>query len=221
MLNGDPISLGASSDSGWQSLMHNKVEINTNQLNSLPLYSSGMDQQNRHLPMFFNPLIPMESFHQSEKPRSFIDAWSNADTGENSANSNKNSTASNGKLSLTSLDLSMGGGNVNEEDMGTIIEPDGNTQHNGDTTKISPSNWLNPTPPWVASPLAEVLRPSTVTTTSDATSNQSSGPLGTMISSPSGVLHKTLASFSDSSDNSSPTVASSRANSEIPLLKFN
>lgn len=215
MLNGDPISLGASSDSGWQSMMHKKVEMNTNQLNSLPLFTAGLDQQNRHLPMFFNPLIPMESFHQSEKPRGFIDAWSNADTGESNANvNNKKSTASNGKLSLTSLDLSTGGGNVNE-DMGTIMEADGNTQHNGDTTKISLSNWLNPTPPWVASPLAEVLRPSTVTTTSDANSNQ------TMVSSPSGVLHKTLASFSDSSDNSSPTVASSRANSEIPLLKFN
>jgi hypothetical protein len=40
-----------------------------------------------------------------------------------------------------------------------------------------------------------------------------------MFSSPSGVLHnKTLASFSDSSGNSSPTIASSRVNSEIALL---
>ncbi|XP_027334405.1 growth-regulating factor 7 isoform X2 [Abrus precatorius] len=247
MLNGDPISLGAS-DSEWQSLMHNKVGMSSESschnthpqyLNSFALYSSGLDQQNRSLPLFLNPLVvPMESF-QSEKPRGFIDAWSNTETGESNANSNnKNCAASIGKLSLSSLDLSMGGGTAVHEDMGTIemglglMEPDANA-HND--TKISLSNWLNPTAPWVAStstpggPLAEVLRPSTVTATNETTSNPSSpvithvesnSPLGTMVSSPSGVLQKTLASLSDSSSNSSPTIASSRANSEMPLLRF-
>ncbi|KAJ1376837.1 WRC domain [Sesbania bispinosa] len=246
MLNGDPISLGAS-NSEWQSLMHNKVAMTsegscnnteTQYLNSFALYSSGLDQQDRRLPLFLNPLVPMENL-QSEKPRGFIDAWSNAETGEGNANTNsKNSAASIGKLSLSSLDLSMGGsgGGAVHENMGTIgmglglMEPDGNT-HND--TKISLSNWLNPPASWVAStpggPLAEVLRPSTVTATSDATSNPSSpvithvdpsSPLGTMVSSPSGVLQKTLATLSDSSSNSSPRIASSRANSEIALLKF-
>ncbi|RDX71928.1 Growth-regulating factor 7, partial [Mucuna pruriens] len=229
MLNGDPISLGAS-DSEWQSLMQNKVGMtsasscnNTTEphyLNSFALYSSsGLDQQNRRHPLFLNPLVPMENLQQ-EKPRGFIDAWSNA---ESNGNTNKNPAASIDKLTLSSLDLSMGGGAVHE-DMGL-----GNTHSE---TKISLSNWLPPAT-WVAStpggPLAEVLRSSTVTATNEATSNTSSpatthvesnSPLGTMVSSPSGVLQKTLASLSDSSSNSSPTVASSRANSEMALLRF-
>ncbi|CAJ1974461.1 unnamed protein product [Sphenostylis stenocarpa] len=246
MLNGDPISLGAS-DSEWHSLMHNKVGLssesscNTNQpqyLNSFALYNTGLDQHSRRHPLFLNPLVvPMENL-QTEKPRGFIDAWSNTETGDNHANTsttNKNSASSTGKLSLSSLDLSMGAGAVNE-DVGNVniglglMEPNANTHTD---TKISLSNWLNPAP-WVAStlggPLAEVLRSSTVTaTTNEATSNtpspatthvESNSPLGTMVSSPTGVLQKTLVSLSDSSSNSSPTVVSSRANSEMPLLRF-
>ncbi|KAK8465297.1 hypothetical protein PHAVU_009G047000 [Phaseolus vulgaris] len=248
MLNGDPISLGAS-DSEWQSLMHNKVGLSSESccnntqpqfLNSFALYNTGLDQQNRRHP-FLNPLIvPMENL-QPEKTRGFIDAWSNTETGENNAattnNNNKNSAVSIGKLSLSSLDLSKGGGAVNE-DLGNVniglglMESIANTHTD---TKISLSNWLNPAP-WVAStlggPLAEVLRSSTVTATTktnEATSNtpspatthvESNSPLGTMVSSPSGVLQKTLVSLSDSSSNSSPTVASSRANSEMTLLRF-
>lgn len=235
-MNGDPISLGAS-DSGWHSLMHDKKvggscnNTEPQYLNSFALYSSGLDHHDRSLPPFLNPLVvPMEHL-QSEKPRGFIDAWSNTETRE--INANKNSTSSIGKLTLSSLDLSMGGA-VHDE-MGTIgmglglMEHDGNTRED---TKISLSNWLNPSP-WVASstpggPLAEVLRPSTVATTSDAATSGPSSPAvthvessRTMVSSPSGVLQKALASFSDSSSNSSPTIASSRASSEITLLKFN
>lgn len=247
MLNGDPISLGAS-DSQWQSLMHNKdgmtsvSSCNTTEsqyLNSLALYNSGLEQQNRRHPLFLNPLVvPMENL-QPEKPRGFIDAWSNAESNANTNTTNKNSAASIGKLSLSSLDLSMGGGAVSEDvdnvNMGLgLMETYGKTHTD---TKISLSNWHNPAP-WVASsstlggPLAEVLRSSTVTaTTNEATSNatsspattthaESNSPLGTMVSSPSGVLQKTLISLSDSSNNSSPTVASSRANSEMAFLRF-
>lgn len=240
MLNGDPISLGASSDSEWHSLMHNnKVAMTTGRsynnntdppqyLNSLALYSSGLYQQDKRLPLFLNPLVvPMESL-QPEKPRGFIDAWSNTQAGESNNNhNNKNNSAASSsignKLSLSSsLDLSMGGGG-STIGMGLgLMEPDdGNTQqhhhHNDDdddTTKISLfSNWLNPAAPcWVQAPsstpggpLAEVLRPSTVTATTTSDDPE------TMVSSPSGVLHKKLASLSDSSGNSSPTtVASSR-----------
>ncbi|KAG5019258.1 hypothetical protein JHK87_015113 [Glycine soja] len=236
MLNGDPISLGAS-DSQWQSLMHNKdgmtsvSSCNTTEsqyLNSLALYNSGLEQQNRRHPLFLNPLVvPMENL-QPEKPRGFIDAWSNAESNANTNTTNKNSAASIGKLSLSSLDLSMGGAAVNEDvgnvNMGLgLMEPNGKT-HTG--TKISLSNWQNPAP-WVASslggPLAEVLRSSTVTattTTNEATSNTPSPATTTHAESPSGVLQKTLVSLSDSSNNSSPRVASSRANSEMALLRF-
>jgi len=254
MLNGDPISLGAS-NSGWNPLMHNnKLGIangssyhnNTESqyLNSFPLYnSSELAQHEKPFPLLLNPLVvPMQTL-QSEKPRgfSFIDAWSNAESVENNANTTtttttttNNGSASVSKLSLSSLDLSMGGSTAVSEEMSTIEMSD-------DSTKIAFSNWLNPEAPcWVGStpggPLAEVLRPSNVTSISDATNSNPSSPLTTtnrvesigssgtgMVSSPSGVLHnKTLASFSDSSGNSSPNVASSRANSEIALLnKFN
>ncbi|KAL2339560.1 hypothetical protein Fmac_007500 [Flemingia macrophylla] len=238
MLNGDPISLGAS-DSEWQSLMHDKVGMssesscNTTEpqyLNSYALYSSGMDQHNRRHPFLLNPLLVPENLQQ-EKPRGFIDAWSNSVTDEDNPNTNttnKNSAASIGKLSLSSLDLSMGGGAVHE-DIGTTEMGLGN-KHT-DTKKTS-QNWLNPAP-WVAStpggPLAEVLRSSTLTATNEAASNSSSpatthvesnSPLGTMVSSPSGVLPKTLGSLSDCSSNSSPRVASSRASSEMAFLRF-
>ncbi|XP_019433510.1 PREDICTED: growth-regulating factor 7-like isoform X4 [Lupinus angustifolius] len=246
MLNGDPISLGAS-HSEFQSLMHNKVGLATESsfsdtepqyLNSFALYNSGvLDQQNQHPPMFLNPIdFPMENL-ESPKPRGSIDAWS---TEQNNGNTNKTNVGSIGKLSLSSLELSMGGGCVHEDistiDMGLgLMESGNNTQHN--ETKTHLSNWLTPSlssSHWVASttlggPLAEVLRPSTFT--NDAASNpsssvithaeSSSSPLGTLVSSPSGVLQKTLASFSDSSSNSSPRVASSRANNSDIAFRFN
>ncbi|OIV96939.1 hypothetical protein TanjilG_00521 [Lupinus angustifolius] len=238
MLNGDPISLGAS-DSEFQCLMHNKVGNTEPQyLNSFGIYNSGvLDQQNRRSSMFLNALdFPMESL-QSPKPRGYIDAWSIEESNGNT--NNKSNAASIGKFSL---DLSMGGGCVHEDigtiDMGLGLMENGNNTKQNDT-KTHLSNWLTPSSSsssWVASttlggPLAEVLRPSTIT--NDAASNQSSpvithaesssNTLGTLVSSPSGVLHKTIASFSDSSSNSSPRVGSSRAsnNSDIALLRFN
>lgn len=248
MLNGDPISLGAS-NSRWNPLMHNNKLGMTNEssyhnntesqyLNSFPLYnSSELAQHEKPFPLLLNPLVvPMRTL-QSEKPRGF--SFINTETVENNANTtttSNNGSASVGKLSLSSLDLSMGGSAVSEE-MSTI---EMNAAGDDDSNKIALSNWLNSAQPWLGStpggPLAEVLRPSNVTSISDATNSNPSSPLTTtnrvesigtsgtgMVSSPSGVLHnKTLASFSDSSGNSSPNVASSRANSEIALLnKFN
>lgn len=263
MLNGDTISL-AVCDSGWQPLMHNKIGMTTESsyhnnnteshyLNSFPLYNnnnntSELTQQQKPLPLFLNPLVVPTQTLQSEKPRGFtlFDAWPNTETLETNTNNN-NASSSIGKLSLTSLDISMGGCVMSEENqemstidmgLGLMEEPNENTSNDDDGNKIALSNWLNQET-WVGSnsilggPLAEVLRPSTVTTMSDPTTNsnpsspatklvESSGTLGTanamVSSSPSGVLqNKTLASFSDSSGNSSPTVASSRTK----LSKFN
>ncbi|XP_015944680.1 growth-regulating factor 1 [Arachis duranensis] len=242
MLNGDPISLGTS-DSEWNTLMNNnKVGFNAmsscsntepQYMNSFPVYSPGLDQQhNKRSPTFLNPvLVPMETL-QSDKPRVFIDAWSDAATDQETNDAdNKNSVSSIEKLSLSSLDLSMGGGYMHEEvGLGLMEEPEPEENNTSNGNKSGFSNWPTP-PPWVAStttpggPLAEVLMPSTVTSTNDgaaATSNSNlSSPATTMVSSPSGVLHKTLASLSDSSSNSSPRVPSSGANSEIALLRFN
>ncbi|KAI4338027.1 hypothetical protein L6164_016381 [Bauhinia variegata] len=254
MLNGDPVSM-VGSNREWTPLMQEKVGLTTYScynnyamsspnyqdslyLNSYGIFSSGLDQQNRRCPpSFFNTLaFPLEN-PMSQKPRGFIDAWSNAEREANNANANdKTSVTSNGKLSLSSLDLSMRGGGCSvDSEMGDfqmglcLSEADGNARsNNGSKTHVT--NWLAPAP-WMGStpggPLAEVLRPSTVATTNEAPSNPSSpvitnaesdSPLATMVSSPSGVLQKTFAALSDSSSNSSPTVANSKTNSEIGLL---
>lgn len=240
MLKGNPISM-TDSDPQWQPLIkenpcnNNNATISSYEdplyLTSYASFNSGLDQQNRRCSnLFINPLLPMEN-HESLKPRGFIDAWSNDETLETN-NGNKTHVSSNAKLSLSSLDLSMGGGSMVEEEMGSIHmglglmeEPSDGDTENGNKTHIS--NWLTPSVPWAGSttpggPLAEVLRPSAVApaaTTTDAASDPPS-PVGTMVSSPSGVLQKTLGSMSDCSSNSSPTVASSRANSEFALLLF-
>ncbi|XP_028806649.1 growth-regulating factor 7 [Neltuma alba] len=256
MLKGDPISTAAS-DLEWQPLMQAKADLikqsacnNNNNatissssyedalyLSSFASLNSGLDQQNRRCSLFLNPLLPMEN-PEPQKPRRFIDAWSNAETVENNnGNASKSPVSSDAKLSLSSLDLSMGGGSVVDAEMGSIhmglglMEPNGNTE-NGNKTHLS--NWLTPAATWAGStpggPLAEVLRPSTVAPATEGASNppspvitnaESGSPLATMVSSPSGVLQKTLGSMSDCSTNSSPTVASPRANSEFALLLFN
>lgn len=221
MLQGDPISMAAQE---WHPLMQNKLGLSSSI--TTPNYHQETMYLNSYasrLPLFLNPLVEDT---KSEKPRGFIDAWSNNTAENNNANANKAQIVpSNGKLSLSSLDLSMGGNNGGcvDEEMGSstiqmglsLMEPDdGNTEN---CTKISNiANWLSPAS-WVSSttpggPLAEVLRPSKM---GAANKNASNPP------SPSGVLQKTLASLSDSSSNSSPTVASSRANSEAALLWFN
>ncbi|KAF7830779.1 growth-regulating factor 2 isoform X2 [Senna tora] len=229
MLKGDPISSMTGSDPEWQPLMQSKVGSpnyeDTLYLNSYASLNSGLDQHNRRFPLFLNPLV-----EDTQKPRGFIDAWSNSGN-NNSANANKGSVSSNGKLSLSSLDLSMGGsgGGVDEE-MGTIqmglglMEPDDGSKDNGTKTHLAnwltPASWLTSTP---GGPLAEVLRPSTVAAAIDTASGPPSPVVSKaeMVSSPSGVLQTTLASLSDSSSNSSPTVASSKANSEVALFWFN
>ncbi|KAK4277624.1 hypothetical protein QN277_015594 [Acacia crassicarpa] len=255
LLKGDPISMAAS-DQEWQPLMQAKADLITQSpcnnnnnatissyedvlyLSSYASFNSGLDQQNRRCSLFLNPLLPLEN-PESLKPRGFIDAWSNAETVENNnGNTRKSPVSSNAKLSLSSLDLSMGGGSVGGEEMGSIhmglglMVSDGDTE-NGHKTHLS--NWLTAAAPWAGSttpggPLAEVLRPSAVALATEATSNppspvlanaESGSPLATMVSSPSGVLQKTLGSTSDCSSNSSPTVASSRANSEFTFLLFN
>ena len=256
MVKGQPISMAAS-DPEWQPLMADKVVLNTqNSCNNKK--NACISTPNHEEPLYlnsygiFNPLVTIEP-PQSEKRRSFIDAWSNAETTENNANTsnNKSYASSNGNLSLASLALSMGGGSVNEDNrpvqMGLgVMEPEENTEA---SNKTHLANWLSPAP-WAASslttpggPLAEVLRPSIVAaTTNEGGPNPSSpqvinaesaSPLRTMVSSPSGVLQKTLVSspsgvlqktlvsLSDSSSSSSPTIVSSRTNTETPMMWFN
>ncbi|KAF8379926.1 hypothetical protein HHK36_027391 [Tetracentron sinense] len=185
-----------------------------------------------------------------QTPRRFIDAWSTAGTENITETSNKSPVSSNGKHTLSSLTLSMPGGIGTNEDMNQIQMGLGITDSdNAGGLKSQHLSWMTPVP-WIASPpggpLAEVLRPSTATRRCSSTNSKSScggsgdgdglnlmsdgwvggggdagSPPATTISSPSGVLHKTIASLSDSSGTSSPTFIAAAAKSEIALQWLN
>lgn len=222
----------AASDHQWQQLMQTKLgltlessvfsrqyqeeSINSNSYTDFVARADhvGRDSTN----MFLNPEAVSLHKHQTETPRAFIDAWSSAVT-ENPPNTcNKTSVSSNGKLPLSSLTLSMGGGSsVIEDEMGSRIADAECCGSGAGGDKAQLSTWLSPA--WAGSstgsapggPLAEVLRPSS---SAAAASNPASPHVGnadsispseTAASSPSGVLQKPLVSPSDSSGNSSPS----------------
>lgn len=203
-------------------------------LNSYTNFSAGEDQQDGgECNLFLNPdVAPLESPLLEETPRYFIDAWSKPVMDEetmaaNSVNNNDNSSApSSGQLSPSSLTLSMGGYNSINEEMGQTRMSLG-TSGNGMMPRGStwPASWVASAP---GGPLAEVLKPTTsaasnpsspVTTGTTTTNGELGSPLA--VSSPSGVLQKKFVSPSDSSGNSSPTLASSRAKPEIVSLWLN
>uniref|UniRef100_A0A803PPX9 Growth-regulating factor n=1 Tax=Cannabis sativa TaxID=3483 RepID=A0A803PPX9_CANSA len=163
---------------------------------------------------------------QSSSKSSFCDNSNSSSIfnqhGEEEPFLNLNSYGSFGRLSPSSLTLSMGGyGSINDE-MGT---------------KPHVSNWLTPDSSWAPAgsppggPLAEVLRSSSLTATTTTTSaasdpsspfavgnGDSGSPQATAVSSPSGVLQKTVTSLSDSSGCSSPGLGISKVKAEIALL---
>ncbi|KAL6127502.1 hypothetical protein ACLB2K_070867 [Fragaria x ananassa] len=247
----------SSSDAQWQDLMQsNKTELsscsripyldeNTSifgqrseqesylNLNSYTSFNAGdahhHQQDDNDCTMFLSPdVVGLENPLLEETPRSFIDAWSKNDNGDNIT-----SVPSSGHLSPSSLTLSMGGYNSRSDEMGqTHMSLGCNDGSGNETGPPQISTWLTPSS-WVSSPpggpLAEVLKPATSavsTPSSPITTNGNHGefssPLGTTtVSSPSGVLQKTLASFSDSSGNSSPNLTSSKSKTEAVSLWLN
>ncbi|KAL5738724.1 hypothetical protein ACOSP7_031485 [Xanthoceras sorbifolium] len=208
-------------------------------LNCYADFSGGKDS------MFINQdlVVSLENQHQAGTPiRGFIDAWSNGVSEPHHHHHNSNNS-SNGNLPLSPLSLSMGGtatttNTTIDDEMGRVQMGLGVIQTSQDherCTKLPFSSWLPPVS-WASStpggPLAEVLRPSTVIPSNPtspspyttAVNGNSSSPPATTLSSPSGVLQKTLASWSDSSGSSSPTLASSNADNkpvELALLWLN
>ncbi|KAK6275315.1 hypothetical protein POUND7_005024 [Theobroma cacao] len=210
---------------------YNKEPLN---LNSYANFNATEDQQSNRCPLFLNSeIVPLEKSPEIAA-RGFIDAWSTGVSENRNANSGTETSVSfNGKFSLSSLSLSMGVTDIRDDEMAPIhmglgvTESDQNHEY---ASKSHLSSWLGPAS-WAAStpggPLAEVLRPSKIASavaTTEGSSNSSSPVTGngnscsppvTAVSSPSGVLQRTLASFSDSSGSSSPTLASSGAKPEI------
>ncbi|KAI6697742.1 hypothetical protein NL676_017861 [Syzygium grande] len=137
---------------------------------------------------------------QIENPKGFIDAWSNS---VSAGNSSRCSVSSGFSL------------------LDSERNPSKNNSHA--TSWLGSTSWVSSTP---GGPLAEVLGPGINATLSNPPSpgagNEDPGSvLTTTVSSPSGVLHRTLASLSDSSGGSSPTLSSSMARSEITVKWFN
>ncbi|KAF5731281.1 Growth-regulating factor 7 putative isoform 1 [Tripterygium wilfordii] len=192
-----------------QQWLHNtNIEADTSisLLNQAPLdlniytdFSASEDhhqQSNHHHHHLFPGVDSSLERGLTESPRDFIDAWSEGP-------SKKNSISSNGNFSLSSsLTLSMAAHSSINDEMGQIrmglglIESD----------QSQPTSWVVSTP---GGPLAEVLRPSIM-----AGNGDSDSPQATSVSSPSGVIQRTIASLSDSSGSSSPTTfaSSSRDN---------
>lgn len=242
MMKTEPVAMTASSDPQWHHLMQTKMELSSKtfcdanssifsqhseaepflNLNSYANFNTGEDQQESECNLFLNPEVVSLENHPTHAvaPRSFIDAWSN------STITNKSCVSSSGKLSPSSLTLSMGGYNSINDEISRTHMASGYNESNSKphvTSWLTPASWVAPQP---GGPLAEVLRPSSVTgtaSTSAASSpingkGDSCSPVATTVSSPSGVLQKTLASLSDSSGSSSPTVRSSKGKAEIVLL---
>ncbi|XP_055827101.1 growth-regulating factor 7-like isoform X3 [Solanum dulcamara] len=140
--------------------------------------------------------------------RDLINTWSNDNIYNNSNNENMEASLwpSLGNISPSSLNLSiaMAAGDALDEDMGLDSRFMNANQH---------KFWENSFPFASGGPLAEVLHPSSSISLGDnpASSYTSNGdsisPAATTVSSPSGVLQKTLFSHSDGSVCNSPILA--------------
>ncbi|XP_057951318.1 growth-regulating factor 7 [Malania oleifera] len=208
----------------WQRLMQTKIGLTTE--TSFSSASTSVFHQHyepEEPPKYLNAYRQFATCEDKQQsPRAFIDAWSNAVTDTPAAaNNNDSSISSNAKLCLSNLNLSMAmaGGELIEEEMG--LEADA-TDHSDRNNRNCHVSWAASAP---GGPLAEVLRRSGVaasTSTSPHPGHGDSGsPPATGMSSPSGVLHKTLVSLSDSSGSSSPTIGTSTARSEIAFWLMN
>ncbi|XP_060203977.1 growth-regulating factor 2-like isoform X1 [Lycium barbarum] len=164
-------------------------------------------KHNGEFNFMINPeLVSMGKQSAKEAPRDLINAWSN-DSVYNNGNT-ENMEASlwppQGNISPSSLTLSiaMAAGDALDEDMGLDSRFMNANQH---------KSWENSWVPFASGgPLAEVLHPS-----SSYTSNGDSiSPAATTVSSPSGVLQKTLFAHSDSSVCNSPILAAPTNTSE-------
>ncbi|KAF5442661.1 hypothetical protein F2P56_035297 [Juglans regia] len=261
VVKGEPVPM-ATTDQQWHHLMQNKMEFASEtfshchpnasifkqnypeeplNLNSYVYFSTCEDTQSKDCPLFLNSDMISTQEPHTGTTRGFIDAWSNAVTEENIANSSTLCSVSSNGFSPSLLTLSMGGSNSIDDEMGQLQMGSGligRNRNNESGSKSDISRWYTPASsvaaPTPGGPLAEVLRPSMVAIAAAAASNVSSPTPGngdsrgdstrshaTMVSSPSGVLQKTFASLSDSSGNSSPNLGSSRATPEIAMLWLN
>lgn len=190
-MNRESVSMAPLDHQHWDNLSQNYDHQENLSLNSF-MEDFTKNQEINNCGLFLNHhdmVVPLEKPVQ-DCERAFIDLWSS-----DGHTANPGGIKTDEKLSLSSLSLSVG----DHIHMGLgVTDSDQNQECGGTRTSVS-SSWLP------GGPLAEVLRPSKV-----------AHPPPT---SPSGVLHRTLASMSDSSGSSSPTFTSSgTARPEIGLM---
>ncbi|KAM3319709.1 growth-regulating factor 8 isoform X1 [Capsicum chacoense] len=170
-------------------------------------------KQNGEFNFMINPeSVSMGQQSLKEAPISdLVNSWSNDNIYNNSNDENKEASlwSSLGNISPSSLTLSiaMAAGDALDEDMGLDSRFMNANQH---------KSWENSWAPFApGGPLAEALHPS-----SSYTSNGDSiSPAATTVSSPSGVLQKTLLSHSDGSVCNSPILAAP-TNITPEMVKF-
>lgn len=130
-----------------------------------------------------------------------------------------------GLLERPLIDAWSNGGNGNEL---SLASSNGGNSNSIDEEMCQIHMGLGLIDSWVTStttpggPLAEVLRPGNPAM-SDVSEIEFITPPATAVSSPSGVLQKTLATFSDSSESNSPITChnNSKANSDMPFHWLN
>lgn len=172
---------GSSSIYGSSTLLHQDY-VDQMPMNALP-YSN-----------FFTPEI-------DHTPIGFIDAWS----ADNNLSSNNN--VDNSEYSLLanhpSLDLSiaMAAGNFVDAQMGHVQFGAGVKCCDNEKSSVSWEPFAR------GGPLAEALQSGSVCTNPASPHDSMNTPPATTVSSPSGVLHRTLFSHSDGSVCNSPTFA--------------
>lgn len=180
---------------------------------------SGGDQC--YIGSFLNPsLVSLEKHSQIETTREFNDAWSNNNGNADSSVSSNQGTFSPSSLTLT---MAMAAGDILDEQMEKIETGSGIGDF--DDHKHEDSSWLDPISSMrfaQGGPLAEALLPRSTTLkgSNSASPYYSISPSATTVSSPSGVLNRTLFSHSDGSVCNSPTLVAPPGLSEAVALPW-
>ncbi|KAK4431271.1 Growth-regulating factor 7 [Sesamum alatum] len=222
MMEGEMAAMNGA-DQKWQHL----IEANMGIANEGSfIYSSSalfhqdyVEEQSLNLLSYPNFPAP-----EIEVPAGFIDAWSLDNLNSNNNGSSKPSMSTNlGNLSPSlNLSIAMAAGSILDEEMGKVQMGGGVKFYDEQSTKDS--SWSSPVswePFARGGPLAEALHPGSVTIgcINPASPHDSISTPATTVSSPSGVLHRTLFSHSDSSVCNSPTFGAPP--SEVAFQRLN
>lgn len=188
-------------DQRWQQSM--EANVGSSHYGSSSLFLQDyVEQQPMNVLSYSNFPAP-----EIDVPTGFIDAWSihNLDS-SNSGNAESSTSRNHGNLSPSlNLSIAMAAGNIVDQEMGSIECCD--EQSAKDSRWISPVFWE---PFARGGPLAEALQLGSFPISGCknlASSRDSISAPDTTVSSPTGVLHRTLFSHSDGSVCNSPTPA--------------